>query len=646
MSPIQQMLLGVGVGATKTYVDDVFSQYAYIGNGSGQTITNDINVSGEGALVWIKKRSGGSAQKHILSDTVRGLASAGNAYYLSSDSNEAQDAGALLTAFNNNGFNVSSNDIVNGSGSDYTSWTFRKAPGFFTVKEFTGSGSNQYISHDLGSVPGLIIIKSTSASGNWIVFHRSLGKNKYLRLSTGEANSDNGDYWGNFLPTATKFRVGVDGEVNSNNVEYIAYIFAHNNGDGEFGESGDKDIIKCGSYTGTGSANNVVTLGFEPQYVMLKNSTAGDGWSNWFTYDNMRGVPTGDDDNHVLANKSNAESSYSGNSIDFTSTGFTVQHTGVAHNQSGSTFVYIAIRRLDGSVGKPVKDATKVFAMDTGSESDTIPNFDSGFPVDFAFYKRTAANGDWSTGARLIQGRELWLNENAAEDARATHVFDGNTGWDNSTKDSGFHSWMWKRHAGFDVVCYTGNSTNPRTINHSLGQAPHMIWTKGRNIAEDWTVGHHEMASSNPWNSYMDLNSDSAASATTLYVGTPGATSYQVGSHDRVNGAYDYIAFLFSSVDGISKCGEYDGDSGGITVTTGFQPRFLFIKVTTTANSWYTLDTTRGWGSGDDKFMYFDSNQPQSDHEFGAPTSTGFTLPGGNNGICNSGHKYIYYAHA
>ena len=150
--PIQQMFLSGGA-ATKTYVDDVFSTYLWSGNGSGQTITNNINVSGEGALVWIKKRSGGSAQKHILSDTVRGFASAGNAYYLSSDNDEAQDAGALLTAFNDNGFNVSSNDIVNGSGGDYTSWTFRKAPGFCDIKTWDGnSTAGRQIAHDLGLV--------------------------------------------------------------------------------------------------------------------------------------------------------------------------------------------------------------------------------------------------------------------------------------------------------------------------------------------------------------------------------------------------------------------------------------------------------------------------------------------------------------
>ena len=41
MSPIQQMLLGAGAVATKTYVDDVFSTYVYTGTGTGSV--NTIN---------------------------------------------------------------------------------------------------------------------------------------------------------------------------------------------------------------------------------------------------------------------------------------------------------------------------------------------------------------------------------------------------------------------------------------------------------------------------------------------------------------------------------------------------------------------------------------------------------------------------
>ena len=58
MSPIQQMLLGVGAVDTKTYVDDIFSPTVWIGDGnSNRDIVNGIDISTEGGMVWIKRRN-------------------------------------------------------------------------------------------------------------------------------------------------------------------------------------------------------------------------------------------------------------------------------------------------------------------------------------------------------------------------------------------------------------------------------------------------------------------------------------------------------------------------------------------------------------------------------------------------------------
>ena len=40
-------------GGDPLYVEDVFSTYLYDGNGSTQTITNGIDLDGEGGLVWL-----------------------------------------------------------------------------------------------------------------------------------------------------------------------------------------------------------------------------------------------------------------------------------------------------------------------------------------------------------------------------------------------------------------------------------------------------------------------------------------------------------------------------------------------------------------------------------------------------------------
>ena len=58
----------------------------------------------------------------------------------------------------------------------------------------------------------------------------------------------------NTSPTTT-FYAWNDDDVNKNGETYVAYLFAHNNNDGEFGSNEDQDIIKCGSYTGNGNAS-------------------------------------------------------------------------------------------------------------------------------------------------------------------------------------------------------------------------------------------------------------------------------------------------------------------------------------------------------------------------------------------------------
>ncbi len=55
MSPIQQMLLGVGAVADKTYVDDVFNTRVYRGDNSSSTAyVNGLDNSTEGGLLWVK----------------------------------------------------------------------------------------------------------------------------------------------------------------------------------------------------------------------------------------------------------------------------------------------------------------------------------------------------------------------------------------------------------------------------------------------------------------------------------------------------------------------------------------------------------------------------------------------------------------
>jgi len=315
-----------------------FSTTLYTGNSSTQTITNGIDLAGDGGLVWIKNRSVGSTN-HSIFDTESGATGGTRLRTNLSNGLQTFNGSAVFTT-SSTGFalnNDASNDL-NDSIYNYVSWTFKKEPSFFDVVTWTGDGTtSRSISHNLGSAPGSIFIKQTSGDGeNWIVWHRSIsnevgGEILYLN-ATDSQSSMNGKFDDTNLPTSTTFTVEQDNSVNASGASYVAYLFAH--------DTASDSQIKCGSYTGTGSDLNI-NLGWQPQFVIIKNYTNA---YNWQMHDSQRGVTTDGNDARLHPNLSNSEST-DADWLDFTSTGMTIKGSlGANLNSSGHGYIYIAIR--------------------------------------------------------------------------------------------------------------------------------------------------------------------------------------------------------------------------------------------------------------------------------------------------------------
>ena len=444
--------------------------------------------------------------------------------------------------------------------------------------------------------------------------------------------------------------LGLNGDANPD------YEEAH-----KFGENEDGHIIKCGSYVGASEIN--VICGFEPQLLFIKAYTNNSNSNcDWLMIDSMRGLTAKGVDEAVLrANLSNDEAIYDNlhmsvaDSTDANNGSLGFMGTGGYDNSSNSgngPYLYIAIRRPDGAVGKPAEAGTDVFAMDTSNGSTTIPEYDSGFPVDFALKRAPASAITWYTTARLISGKYVRADTTHVEAANANYSFDSNVGWAKNGNDSAWQSWMWKRHAGFDVVTYKGDGGSDRAIPHSMNKIVEMIWIKRRDTSANWRVYHIGLgAGTNPQDYALRLNTNSARNVLVDFWGTTAATSshFKVGYRTDINASgSDYIAMLFSSVDGISKCGYYTGDTdtGLREISLGFQPRFLIAR-NISNNDWVTLDTTRGWAAGDDKRLRINESNAQDtvQGDWGAPTATGFTVSP-DAGFNSNGTNYIYYAHA
>ena len=228
-------------------------------------------------------------------------------------------------------------DQVNQSGSNYIDHFFTRAPGVFDVVSYIGTGSNRTVTHNLGVTPEMMWIKkrdTTSGGDNWQIYHSSQGNGKYSFFGTDPFYTS-GARWNNTSPTSTQFTVATDSDVNASGHKFIAMLFATKEG-----------ISKVGSYSGTGSAQNI-DCGFDAgaRYVMIKRADveaqnpAADR-TNWYVWDSARGIVSGNDPWTAL-NMSSADDT-STDYIDPLNAGFTVSGTGGAVNASGGTYIFLA----------------------------------------------------------------------------------------------------------------------------------------------------------------------------------------------------------------------------------------------------------------------------------------------------------------
>jgi len=619
------------------YVEDVFSTYLYTGNGSTQTITNGIDLSGKGGLVWLKSR--GIVQTHGLIDTVRGATK-----LLRSNITDAEiTSAASLTSFNVDGFSIGSTFNSNTAPATYVSWTFREQPKFFDIVTYTGTGSNTTIAHNLGSVPGFIIVKRTDAAADWQCYHRSLANTQYMVLNDTAAVATGATRWNSTTPTSSVFSLGTDTTVNASGGTYAAYIYAHDAGG--FGLTGTDNVISCGSYTGNGSATGpVVTLGYEPQWILTKRSNDTSGW---VLFDNMRGIVTGGIDPTLFANSSAAED-LTNDYISLLATGFQPTASSSAINASGSTYIYIAIRR--GPMKVP-ELGTEVFAADFGNNSATIPAFDASFPVDMAIERRPDDTTSTDIGSRLTGGRVLLTNATDAEIDDSNFVFDSNVGWGTNYATNKF-SWMFKRAPGFfDVVCYTGTGVTNRTVTHNLTTAPQLLFVKSRSNVQAWSaLCTLNSGLQGNLNTTGALSSPSAAvwGNGSSYV-APTSSVFTVGTDNETNASgWTYVAYLFATCSGVSKVGSYTGTAAAQTINCGFTAgsRFVMIKRTDSTGDWYVWDSARGIIAGDDPYLLLNSTAAEvTNTDYVDTAATGFELTSTAPAAINaSGGTYIFLA--
>ena len=237
-----------------------------------------------------------------------------------------------LTSITMDGITLGADSLafdINASGESYGYQCFKRAPGFFDVVCYTGTGSATTQAHNLTVVPELMIVKERSAVNNWWVYDAIDGNTKYSVLNSTATPVTSSTAWNNTTPTASVFSIGTGANVNASAQTFVAYLFATLAG-----------ISKVGSYTGNGTGQ-AIACGFSAgaRFVLIKRT---DSTGDWYTFDSARGLTSGSSP-YLLLNSTAAE--VTGNNGVYASTGgFTLGATALlTTNIVGASYIYLSV---------------------------------------------------------------------------------------------------------------------------------------------------------------------------------------------------------------------------------------------------------------------------------------------------------------
>jgi len=321
----------------------------------------------------------------------------------------------------------------------------------------------------------------------------------------------------------------------------------------------------------------------------------------------------------------------------------------------------------------------------TGSTGKSVSGV--GFQTDFLWLKNRSnvSNNVLLDSVRGITNKILYSNLTNAEDTITVlnsvnsdgFIIDA-TGSGTNGSGEAYVAWNWKANgagasntngsitstvsanttSGFSIVTYTGTGSNA-TVGHGLGVAPKMVIVKRRNSTGDWVIWNEVSFAANSANVLFLNSTDANFSAATNFNSTaPTSTVFSVGTNPAVNASGGtHVAYCFAPVAWYSAFGSYKGNAStdGPFIYTGFRPRFVMWKNTTTAGyNWEIIDTARD--TYNVMLNVLGPNSSAAESTFAGPpyldaVSNGFKIRTGSassgyQNINNNNDTYIYAAFA
>ena len=306
----------------------------------------------------------------------------------------------------------------------------------------------------------------------------------------------------------------------------------------------------------------------------------------------------------------------------------------------------------------------QLYTGDGSTQAIAFDDTDTNMQPDFVWIKNRDA-GDTHLVFDSVRGVEKKLhisehpepNESTDDDTLTAFGSDGFTVGDDdkvNTNTEKYVAWCWKESAtaGFDIVEFSGNSTN-RTMSHSLSAIPHFYFVIAKGD-DSRSNTYHRRNTDAPETDYLMMAYSNATTDNSDNWNDTAPTSsvFSLGTSNSVNDTgNNYMAYLFAPIQGYSHFGSYigNGNADGTFVYTGFRPKYLLIKNQGASENWVIKDNARS--TYNQNIIHLAADVEDSEFSTTAVAvdilSNGFKIvTAGGTHINGSGNTIVYMAFA
>jgi len=279
-------------------------------------------------------------------------------------------------------------------------------------------------------------------------------------------------------------------------------------------------------WTGTGSENAITGVGFQPDWVWIKNRAAAE---NHKLYDAVRGATK-----NIYSNLSNAEGTDTQSLKSFDSDGFTLGTEG-ALNANGQNIVGwnwkangSGSANTDGSINSTVSvNTTSGFSIVTytGNDTNSTVGHGLGKVPKIIMVKQLNGTNDWRVYTSMTGNTsQMSLNTNAAPDSGNTTMWNSTTptanlfylgthGSVNGGSDT-YIAYCFAEIQGYSAFGkYRGNAVATDGTFVNCGFRPSMVIQKRLDGSENWYIFDEKRDGFNQDNEYLFPNLTQAESS-------------------------------------------------------------------------------------------------------------------------------------